>query len=238
MPVAVVTADLVVRLHRTAGDERRAAHALLASTAASYAGVPVDSLTLDRTAAGAPLLGGAAAGLHVSLSHTGGMVAVAVSRLGPVGVDVEPVRSMPALALSRRWFAPEDTEWLLGRPAESVSRDFLSLWTGKEAVAKLYGTGLRGGRLLRRRIATPEVCAGAPCWRPAIDDPEVVVAHWEPPGFLLALASGPSARDTDFRLSMATAGAYSGAQGDPEPGSLASESGRSRWPSHAVEDRR
>jgi hypothetical protein len=53
-----VTADLVVRLHRTAGDERRAARALLASTAAWCAGAPVGSVTLGRAASGVPLLGG------------------------------------------------------------------------------------------------------------------------------------------------------------------------------------
>ncbi len=215
----------MVRLRHTSGDERRTAHALLASTAASCAGVHVSAVTLERTEAGAPRLGGGAAGLHASLSHTGGLVAVAVSRIGPVGVDVEPVRPMPALALSRRWFAPEDTEWLLGRPAETVSRDFLSLWTGKEAVAKQYGTGLRGGRLLRQRIATPRTGAGAPYWQPAVDDPDVVVAHWEPHGFLLALAAGRAERDAGLRLDIATARASSGAQGDPEPGPIASQSG-------------
>ena len=227
-----MTADLVVRLRRTAGDERRTAHALLASTAAACAGVPAGALTVERTEAGAPRLGGGAAGLHASLSHTRGLVAVTVSRHGPVGVDVEPVRRMPALALSRRWFAPEDTEWLLGRPADSVSRDFLSLWTGKEAVGKLHGTGLRGGRLLRRRIATPVIgstaCSAVPYWQRTTDDPEVVVAHWEPSGYLLALATVPAACGPGLRLSMATVGAYSGAQGDPEPRPIASRPGRSR----------
>jgi 4'-phosphopantetheinyl transferase len=218
-------ADLVVRLRRTAGDERREARALLASTVAWCAGVPEGSVTLNRSASGAPVPGGGAAGLHVSLSHTRGLVAVAVSRLGPVGVDVEAVRPLPALALSRRWFAPEDTEWLLERPEERVGVEFLLLWTGKEAVGKLYGTGLRGGRLLRRRIAPPRVSAGALYWQPATDDPEVVVAHQESPGFLLAVASGPAARDA--RVHLCTAGTYSGVQGDSEPDSLASEPGNS-----------
>jgi 4'-phosphopantetheinyl transferase len=198
-------ADLVVRLRRTAGDERRATRALLASTAAWCASAPPGSVTLGRTASGAPLLGGGAAGLHASLSHTGGMIAVAVSRRGPVGIDVEAVRPLPALALSKRWFAPEETEWLLGLPEDRAGVGFLLLWTGKEAVAKLYGTGLRGGVLLRQRIAPPLVCDDVP-WQPTTDDPGVAVAHRELPGFVLALASG----------------VYSNAQGDPERGPIRS----------------
>lgn len=220
-----MTADLLVRLHRRVDDQRRAARALLTSTAARCAGVPVGSVTLERTASGAPLLGGGAAGMHASLSHTDGLVAVAVSRLGPVGVDVEAVRPLPGLALSRRWFAPEDTEWLLGQPDERANIGFLLLWTGKEAVAKMYGTGLRGGRALRRRIAAPRVCADALCWQPATDDPGIVVAHRELPGFLLALACGPRVRDVRVLLDESAADAYSGVQGDPKHGPIASEQG-------------
>jgi 4'-phosphopantetheinyl transferase len=224
---ADVTADLVVRLDRTAGDERRAARALLASTAARCAGVQVSSVTLDRTASGAPLLGGGAVGLHASLSHSRGLIAVAVCRLGPVGVDVEGVRPLPALALSRRWYAPEDTEWLLQQPEERVGVEFLSLWTGKEAVGKVYRTGLRGGRILRHRIAPPRAYTDALCWQPTTDDPGVIVAHRELPGFLLAVASGPAVCDARVRLSMPAAGAYSSVQGDSEPGSIASNPGNS-----------
>jgi 4'-phosphopantetheinyl transferase len=220
-----VTADLVVRLRRAAGDGRQAARALLASTAASCAGVPVDAVALGRTASGAPLLGGGAAGWHASLSHTGGLAAVALSRLGPVGVDVEAVRPLPALALSRRWFAPEDTEWLLGQAEERAGLGFLLLWTGKEAVSKLYGTGLRGGALLRRRTAPPRASAGALCWQPTVDDPGVLVAHRELPGFVLALASGPAARGVRCRVYVA--GAYSRVQGGPEPRPIASDRGTS-----------
>ncbi|WP_157517469.1 4'-phosphopantetheinyl transferase family protein [Micromonospora rifamycinica] len=182
--LTAVPPDLVVRLDRRAGDGRVTARALLAGTAAAMAGAPVDAVVVDRAARGAPLLRGVATGWHASVSHTGGLVAVAVSRLGPVGVDVEAVRQLPALALSRRWFAAEDTDWLRGQPVERLDVGFLSLWTGKEAVAKLYGTGLRGGRLLRLRTAPPQ----PPAWRSTVDDPDVLVTHRELPGHVLAIA--------------------------------------------------
>ncbi|MBO4164990.1 4'-phosphopantetheinyl transferase family protein [Micromonospora antibiotica] len=183
-----MTPDLVVRLRRTAGDGRPAARALLVETVAAMAGAPPAAIAVERSAAGAPVLCGVATGWHASVSHTRGLVAVAVSRIGPVGVDVEEVRPLPALGLSRRWFAPEDTDWLRGRPADRLGVDFLALWTGKEAVAKVYGTGLRGGRLLRRRTAPP----APPAWRPAVDDPGVLVTHRELSGHVLAVASVPA----------------------------------------------
>ncbi|MEU1887512.1 4'-phosphopantetheinyl transferase superfamily protein [Micromonospora rifamycinica] len=182
--LTAVPPDLVVRLGHGAGDGRATARALLARTVAAMAGVPVGAVVVDRAAGGAPLLRGVAAGWHASVSHTRGLVAVAVSRLGPVGVDVEAVRPLPALALSRRWFAPEDTDWLREQPVERLGVGFQSLWTGKEAVAKLYGTGLRGGRLLRLRTAPPQ----PPAWRSTIDDPDILVTHRELPGHLLAVA--------------------------------------------------
>jgi 4'-phosphopantetheinyl transferase len=159
--------------------------------------------------------------LHASVSHTRGLVAVAVSRLGPVGVDVEAVRPLPALELSRRWFATEDTDWLRGRPEERLGIGFLSLWTGKEAVAKLYGTGLRGGRLLRLRTAPPEPLA----WRRPVDDPGVLVTHRELPGHLLAVASVPAVLGASFGLYPPVGGVCSRAQGGHEPGRIASERG-------------
>ncbi|MEV6800295.1 4'-phosphopantetheinyl transferase superfamily protein [Micromonospora rifamycinica] len=188
--LTAVPPDLVVRLDRRAGDGRATARALLAGTAAAMAGAPVGAVVVDHAARGAPLLRGVAAGWHASVSHTRGLVAVAVSRLGPVGVDVEAVRQLPALALSRRWFAPEDTDWLRGQPVERLGVGFLSLWTGKEAVAKLYGTGLRGGRLLRLRTAPPQ----PPAWRSTVDDPDVLVTHRELPGHVLAIAHGRTRR--------------------------------------------
>ncbi|MEV4771255.1 4'-phosphopantetheinyl transferase family protein [Micromonospora humida] len=177
-------ADLVVRLRRTVDDGRVTARALLVETAAALAGVPAAAVTVEHTATGAPVLRGVATGWHTSVSHTRGLVAVAVSRHGPVGVDVEALRPLPAVALSRRWFAPEDTDWLRGRPVQRRGVDFLALWTGKEAVAKLHGTGLCGGRLLRWRTAPP----APPAWRPAVDAPGVLVTHRELPGHVLAVA--------------------------------------------------
>lgn len=87
--------------------------------------------------------------LPVSVSRAGQVVVVAARAAGPVGVDVERVRPLPALALARRWFSPAELAWLAGRPEAARAADFLRLWTAKEAVGKALGRGLRVGGLLR-----------------------------------------------------------------------------------------
>ncbi|MEW2431916.1 4'-phosphopantetheinyl transferase superfamily protein [Micromonospora sp. NPDC047644] len=91
--------------------------------------------------------------LSVSVSRTAGLVVVAARQAGPVGVDVERIRPLPALALARRWFPPAEVAWLGDRPEAGRTADFLRLWTAKEAVGKALGWGLRGGGL--RRLMPP-----------------------------------------------------------------------------------
>ncbi|MEU4643845.1 4'-phosphopantetheinyl transferase superfamily protein [Micromonospora sp. NPDC023814] len=96
----------------------------------------------------------------VSVSRADRVVVVAARLAGPVGVDVERSRPLPALALGRRWYAPAEAAWLAGRPAGGRAADFLRLWTAKEAVGKALGVGLRDGGL-RRRMPVP-AAAGVP----------------------------------------------------------------------------
>ncbi|WP_144121959.1 4'-phosphopantetheinyl transferase family protein [Catellatospora sichuanensis] len=98
---------------------------------------------IGREPAGRPFVVGMP-GLHLAVSHTPNLAAVAVTALGPVGVDVEPIRPLPASELARRWFSGSEADWVARHPA-----DFLLLWTLKEAVGKALGVGLRGDGLRR-----------------------------------------------------------------------------------------
>lgn len=71
--------------------------------------------------------------LHFSLSHSGNLAAVLISE-APCGVDIELVR-------------PEVAERLRERCLSDAERardcDFFELWTKKECIAKLDGSGMR-----------------------------------------------------------------------------------------------
>jgi 4'-phosphopantetheinyl transferase len=100
----------------------------------------------DATEEGRPFLASAFehTGLNFNLSHTEGLVAMAVCRHARVGVDVEK-RDRAPLDVADRYFSAAETAQLHALPAEEQSRRFVRLWTLKEAYLKAIGTGLAGG---------------------------------------------------------------------------------------------
>jgi 4'-phosphopantetheinyl transferase len=74
--------------------------------------------------------------VEVSVSHTGRYVAVAITRAGPVGVDVETVPDAYGELLTWACTAREVA-------GVGDATDFAQMWTRKEAVLKATGTGLR-----------------------------------------------------------------------------------------------
>ncbi|TVZ85399.1 4'-phosphopantetheinyl transferase superfamily protein [Streptomyces sp. BK340] len=137
------------------GDERAATHAALVASAAELTGSPAHLIRVAHDPGGRPRLTGPAAGVQVSLSHAAGVFAVALSR-GPaaLGVDIEPVRPLPAAALARRWLGDTPADWIAGLPRHERDEAFLVLWTRKEAIGKALGHGLRRGGLTRP-VAVP-----------------------------------------------------------------------------------
>jgi 4'-phosphopantetheinyl transferase len=131
------------RFHR-AGD---AAHwmvcrASLRQVLGRLLGQPPDTVMLEESPAGKPLLAGAATGLHFNLSHCAGLAAIVVCRHGPVGIDVEPVaRASDLLECVDAFCHPREIAAL---PAGGAGRAaaLLEIWTAKEALLKALGTGL------------------------------------------------------------------------------------------------
>lgn len=81
--------------------------------------------------------------MEFSLTHTRGLVAVAVSRCGPVGVDAEAIRPDYARAETAALLchARELAEWHALEPSARTEA-FFALWTLKESLLKAAGDGL------------------------------------------------------------------------------------------------
>src|SRR3954470_12768432 len=112
---------------------------LLRLVAARHLEVPPEAVDVCRQcsscggAHGKPVIDG----LEVSLSHAGDLVVVAVTTVGPVGVDVESVRVGARRALLRPPLRENDVE------DPDDPRRFLVDWTRREAILKATGDGLR-----------------------------------------------------------------------------------------------
>ena len=99
------------------------------------------AVPLWRDAAGCPRVGDNL--VHTSLSHSGDWIALAVSRAGPLGVDIEPLTRMNMLpGLADSICAPSERMELETLAADQRDRALLALWVRKEALLKAAGTGL------------------------------------------------------------------------------------------------
>jgi 4'-phosphopantetheinyl transferase len=123
-----------------------AAHALLRASLSRHAATAPGGWRFVRDAHGRPGLAAehGGAGLRFSLSHTAGLVAVAVARARAVGVDAEDLeRAVDGPLVARRFFAPSEVAALAAAPTEPLRRErFFALWTLKEAYLKARGLGL------------------------------------------------------------------------------------------------
>jgi 4'-phosphopantetheinyl transferase len=147
------------RRYRIAADRDRftLAAVLLRAVTGRTTGVEASAVVVDRTCDscgdphGRPRLPGT--DLEVSISHSGDVVAAAITPAGPVGVDIEQLGSGHTDLV---------TTVCTGSELRHVgtAADFYAYWTRKEAVLKATGEGLR------RRMTSIEVTA--PGARPAL----------------------------------------------------------------------
>ena len=116
------------------GDTER----LLAAAAADWLGEAAPALLRTaRTERGKPFFPERTE-LCCSVTHSGGYWLCALSAR-PLGLDLERERPVDAARLARRFFLPEEADWLERRP-----EDFFLFWTAKESLVKYAGTGLPG----------------------------------------------------------------------------------------------
>jgi len=122
-----------------ARDEFVAGRAVLRRLLARELGCQPKELRL-RTGAAGKL---AADGIDFNVAHSRGVVLIALSRAGAVGIDLEHEdRTVEALDIARVSFHEEEIRWIEGVPEEQRAAVFFRCWTRKEAVVKADGRGL------------------------------------------------------------------------------------------------
>ena len=93
--------------------------------------------SLELTRDGKPFIPG---GPEFNISHSEGMVVLAVTKSGQVGIDIEKIRFVPLEDFSR--YVPEVANLHEKYDADHANELFFDCWTQKEAVLKGYGKGL------------------------------------------------------------------------------------------------
>ena len=123
-----------------------AGRGLLRLLLAHHLHVEPAEINFSYRAAGKPELRAADAGLHFNLAHCEDCALLAITRLGPVGVDLERVRDLPDFEeLVGRFFSVrEATAFARLLPAQKPQA-FFNLWTRKEAWLKAVGDGIAQG---------------------------------------------------------------------------------------------
>jgi 4'-phosphopantetheinyl transferase len=148
---AILSADELERhdrLGRT--DDRRdyaLAHALLRTSLSQYFDVAPGKWEFSADPKGKPaVLTPVNPRLSVSLSHTRGLVACAITTGGELGVDAErtDITFDPAEVASR-FFTKDEQRQLERCTAGERNSHFVNLWTLKEAYAKATGLGIGAG---------------------------------------------------------------------------------------------
>lgn len=113
--------------------------------------------------------------LHFNVTHSAGLILIAVTRVCPIGIDVEPARAMnDSEKIAREFFSAREVSELNSLPEEQRAAAFFNLWTRKEACLKATGDGLS------ERISEMEISflPGQPAQVRAISGNAQAAAKW------------------------------------------------------------
>lgn len=97
-----------------------------------------NSLSFQKNENGKPFLQNYS-DIHFNISHTDGLVAVALSKTA-VGIDAERIKPVD-LALGKRFFTNAEQKYAL-ECAQDRSKRFFEVWTKKEAFSKRLGVSV------------------------------------------------------------------------------------------------
>jgi phosphopantetheinyl transferase len=96
----------------------------------------------EKTAEGQPRIVDGPININFSVSHTDTIVAVATATTLPVGVDVESLEQNVDGRVVADFSVPSELNELSALSPPCKNREFLRLWTLKEAYTKMIGLGL------------------------------------------------------------------------------------------------
>ena len=118
-------------------------HALLRFALSRHASVPPAAWSFAANQYGRPEIASPAIGngLRFNLSHTRGLIAVAVGRERDVGIDVENATGELSIEAAESILSPTEIRHLHELPEELGREHLFALWTLKEAYAKARGQG-------------------------------------------------------------------------------------------------
>lgn len=141
-------------------------------------GAPPAEIAFDYAEFGKPKLAGMT-GVGFNLSHTGDIALAAITAGDEVGVDIEAHRPCEqAEAIAERHFSPAEAAAYRKSSASDQTERFFNLWTAKEAVIKLLGSGLR---FPLTSFETPESKASAGAIALPTENPLAIQNCWLEP---------------------------------------------------------
>jgi 4'-phosphopantetheinyl transferase len=137
-------------VHERVAQAYTVSHGMLRRILARYGEDAPEALRFEVGQFGKPALvaSAGASALEFNLSHSGDLALIAVSRGGPVGVDVEARnREIRHIALAERFFSPVERAALraLAHDGKATTEGFFNAWTRKEAYLKATGHGITRG---------------------------------------------------------------------------------------------
>ena len=133
---------------RSAKDRRHftLARGSLRSILSQYLGTQAEAVRFSYGTHGKPRLANThEPSLEFNLSHSGEYALCALTKIHPIGIDIEKIRTTDPnyyLRLATRFFSRKEFEAISAAPEHDRTLFFFACWTRKEAYMKRHGLGL------------------------------------------------------------------------------------------------
>ena len=115
---------------------------LLVDILGDYAQSSLSQNSISRTSKGKPYLTDKRTAINFNISHSGVMMALAVSLKAEVGIDIELIVENSDFIDLAAHLSKEFHQWLLRIPVPGRKLAFYNYWTANEAILKCIGSGL------------------------------------------------------------------------------------------------